>query len=63
MEVLQVLSGELHLSGAFWNWLNNLDFETLGYGIVAIFVISWIISIVVYKYKRLENTTSRSLRD
>jgi nickel/cobalt transporter (NiCoT) family protein len=57
VELLQVLSGELHLTGAFWDWLNNLDFETLGYGIVSIFVIAWIVSIVVYKYKRIENTT------
>jgi nickel/cobalt transporter (NiCoT) family protein len=29
VEVLQVLSGELNLSGSFWSWLNGLDFETL----------------------------------
>ncbi|MFZ0843581.1 MAG: HoxN/HupN/NixA family nickel/cobalt transporter [Nitrosotalea sp.] len=56
VEILQVLSGELKFTGAFWNWLNNLDFETLGYGIIAIFVISWLVSITVYKYKKIENT-------
>ena len=54
VEILQVLSGELALTGSFWSWLNSLDFETLGYGIVAIFVISWIISLAYYKYGRLE---------
>ncbi len=54
VEVLQVLSGELKLSGAFWNWLNALNFETLGYGIVAIFILSWVASMAIYKFRRLE---------
>jgi high-affinity nickel-transport protein len=58
VEILQVLSGEFQLSGTFWDWLKNLDFETLGYGIVGIFVISWIVSIAVYKYKRIEGITA-----
>jgi nickel/cobalt transporter (NiCoT) family protein len=56
VEVLQVLSGELNLSGVFWNWLNGLDFETLGFAIVAIFVVSWFASIAIYKYKKIETT-------
>ena len=55
VEVLQVLSGELSLSGTFWSWLNGLDFETLGYGIIAIFVISWLASIAIYKLKGIES--------
>ncbi len=54
VELLQILSGEFSLTGSFWNMLNGLDFETLGFGIVAIFVIAWIISMVFYKYKRYE---------
>ena len=59
VEVLQVLSGELNLTGSFWSWLNALDFETLGYGIVGIFVISWLVSITIYRYKRVESTGLR----
>ena len=56
VEVLQVLSGELNLTGVFWNWLNTLDFETLGYGIVAVFIVSWFASIAIYKFKKIETT-------
>ena len=35
VELLQVLVTRLGLSGGGWDTLNNLDFETLGYGIVA----------------------------
>jgi high-affinity nickel-transport protein len=54
IELLQVLSGELNLRGVFWNWLANLNFETLGFGIVGIFVVSWLVSVVYYKYKHLD---------
>ena len=54
VELLQVISGELSLSGGFWSWLNTLDFETMGYGIVAIFVASWLVSLAYWKYNKFE---------
>ena len=54
VELLQVLSGELNLQGPFWGWLAGLDFETIGYGIIGIFVASWLASMAVWKYKHLD---------
>jgi nickel/cobalt transporter (NiCoT) family protein len=54
VELLQVLSTELNLGGGFWAWLDGLNFETLGYGIVAIFVASWVISMAYWKVNRFE---------
>lgn len=34
---------------------NAIDFESLGVVIVAIFAVSWFVSLAIYKYKRLEN--------
>jgi high-affinity nickel-transport protein len=56
IELLQVLSAELKLTGGFWEWLSNLDFETVGIGIVIIFAFSWLVSIAYYRYKRLDET-------
>ncbi|MDA4130820.1 MAG: HoxN/HupN/NixA family nickel/cobalt transporter [Thaumarchaeota archaeon] len=56
VELFQVLSGELGFKGAFWSWLGSLDFETLGFGIIVIFVVAWLLSIVFYKYKGYERT-------
>ena len=44
VELLQVLSTELKFSGFFWSWLNSLDFEIMGFGIIAIFAVSWAVS-------------------
>ena len=54
VELLQVVSTELNLGGGFWAWLDGLDFETLGYGIVAVFILSWVISMVYWKVNRFE---------
>ncbi len=54
IELLQVLSSELKLSGPFWTSLGTLDFETMGFGIIGIFVVSWIASMAYWKYKRYD---------
>jgi len=54
IEYLQVVSSQLNIDNPFFNWLNNLDFETLGYGIVAIFLFTWIGSVVLFKLRRIE---------
>jgi nickel/cobalt transporter (NiCoT) family protein len=58
VEYLQVLSTHAHLSGPFWDWLNGLDFELLGYVIVAAFIAFWIASVVWYKARRIEDRYS-----
>jgi len=58
IEVAQVLGMEFNLTGSFWNWLENLDFESLGFAIVAIFVITWVSAYAVWKYKKYESPTS-----
>jgi high-affinity nickel-transport protein len=54
VEYLQVLSTHTHLHGPFWDWLNGLDFELLGYVIVGAFVAFWLASIAWYKIRRID---------
>ena len=63
IEVLQVLSGELRLTGAFWTWINSINFESLGYGIISIFIVSWIASIALYRIRKIEQTNFVSSRN
>ena len=55
VELLQVLSARLELSGGFWDWLNGLDFETLGYVVVALFLVMWAGSVSIWKLRRIED--------
>jgi high-affinity nickel-transport protein len=54
VELLQVVASELGFTGSFWDWLGALDFETIGFLIIAIFVLSWIVSLGYWKYRRLD---------
>lgn len=56
LETLGLIQGELNLSGPFWDpvaVLNN-NFGILGYVIVGIFLLSWIISVTIYKLRRYD---------
>jgi nickel/cobalt transporter (NiCoT) family protein len=54
IELLQVLSTELNLSGLFWSWLNAINFEMIGFGIIGIFIMSWLISFGYWRVKKYD---------
>ncbi|MHB8464338.1 MAG: HoxN/HupN/NixA family nickel/cobalt transporter [Acidimicrobiales bacterium] len=62
VEYLQVLSTHTHLRGGFWDALNGLDFELLGYFIVGAFVVFWIASVAWYKVRRIDERYARAAR-
>ncbi|HEX8036478.1 MAG TPA: hypothetical protein VF510_21655, partial [Ktedonobacterales bacterium] len=55
IETLQITSTQLKLSGGFWDAVNNLDFGTVGYGIVGIFILSWGLSSLIYRLNRYDD--------
>ena len=63
IELLQVLSAGSALSGGFWDWLQNLDFETLGYAVVALFVVMWAMSVSIWKLRRIEDRWAAVVAD
>jgi nickel/cobalt transporter (NiCoT) family protein len=59
VEVLGLLADRLGLQGGFWSAVSSLNdnFGTLGYLIIGIFAVSWIVSVLLYRfngYDRLE---------
>ncbi len=56
IEALGLLAGHLGLSGKFWATVAKLNgnFGALGYCIVALFALSWIVSAVIYKWRRFD---------
>ncbi len=53
IELLGIVSSQLHLEGAFWNRVAALgdNFGMIGFAVIAIFVGSWVISTVVYRLR------------
>ena len=56
IEALGLLAGQFHLTGGFWSFVSNLNnnFGLLGYCIVSLFALSWILSIAIYKWRRFD---------
>lgn len=52
--VLQVVSRETGASGSVWSWANHIPFSVLGFYIVGIFLASWLVSVIVYKVRRID---------
>jgi high-affinity nickel-transport protein len=59
IETLSIISGQLHLSGGVWDLVNHIDLNAVGFAIIGIFALSWIISSVVYRVKRYDDLEVR----
>ena len=58
-----ILKDQLYLTGGFWDFIGSLNdnFGTLGFVIIGVFVLTWIGSLVIYRFKgfdRFESTTA-----
>jgi high-affinity nickel-transport protein len=53
IEALGLLAGQFHLKGGFWDLVSRLNdhFGTLGYFIIGLFALSWIVSIAIYRWR------------
>jgi nickel/cobalt transporter (NiCoT) family protein len=56
IEALGLVGGQLGLSGWFWDGIGALNdnFNALGFAIIGVFMATWVVSIVVYRYRGLE---------
>jgi high-affinity nickel-transport protein len=54
IELLQVVAAKLDLDGGFWEWVRALDFGTIGYAVVGMFVVTWALSAAIWKARRIE---------
>jgi nickel/cobalt transporter (NiCoT) family protein len=54
IELLQVSIGLLHLNGRFFDFIRSLEFGSLGYIIVGVFLIAWGASVALLKCARIE---------
>jgi high-affinity nickel-transport protein len=56
IEALGLLAGQFHWNGLFWDAVLKLNgsFGALGYFIIGIFALSWVLSIAIYKWRRFD---------
>lgn len=57
IEALGLISDQLKLQGPLWDAVGALNdhFGTLGYVIIGIFVLSWLVSVLIYRAKKFDD--------
>jgi len=59
IELLSIVQDRLNLSGPFWDFIGNFDLGSIGYAIVGLFVITWLVSFAIWKLARIEERWQR----
>jgi nickel/cobalt transporter (NiCoT) family protein len=62
VELLSVLSGQLNWTGGFWDWIGGVNLNVIGFVIVGMFVVTWVAAVLIWRYGRIEEKWSASLR-
>ena len=55
LELSQVLSQQLELSGGYWDWANTINLNSAGYFIVAAFAIVWALALLIWRFGKIED--------
>jgi nickel/cobalt transporter (NiCoT) family protein len=57
IEALGLIASQLHLDGRFWTLIAKLNnnFGVLGYVIIGLFALAWILSVAIYRWRRFDH--------
>ena len=58
IEILSIVASEFHLTGGIWDAVTGVDFGLIGVAIVAVFLVSWGASTLIYRWKGYDNLAS-----
>jgi nickel/cobalt transporter (NiCoT) family protein len=54
VELLGMFAGQFGWRGAFWEWLGGLDLNIVGFAVVGLFVLTWVVALLVWRFGRIE---------
>jgi len=60
IEIVGLLSTEFHLHGAFWKTMANFNINRAGFIIVAMFLVTWLVALAIWRFGRIESRWDRS---
>jgi high-affinity nickel-transport protein len=55
LEIAQVISNQLELSGGFWAFANRFNVNTAGFYVVGMFALVWAVALAVWRFGRVED--------
>ncbi len=63
IELGGIVMSQLNLSGGFWDWFENININLLGFIIVGMFLVTWMVALAVWRFGRIEEKWSADLID
>ena len=54
IELLQIMGDKFHFQGAFWQLVQSMKFDYIGYILVAVFILTWFISTLIWKLNHFD---------
>jgi high-affinity nickel-transport protein len=61
IELLSLLAGQLHLHGMVFDVASGVNINAAGFVVVGIFVVTWIVALVIWRYGAIEKRFSGSV--
>ncbi len=53
VELLAIVPTQLGLHGGFWDWAESVNLGTLGYFILGVFIVTWLLSVAIWRFGRI----------
>jgi nickel/cobalt transporter (NiCoT) family protein len=54
VELLGLLAGQFGWYGGLWDWIAGIDLNAVGFVIVGLFVLTWVVAVLIWRYARIE---------
>ena len=58
-----MLTEKLSITSGPLAWVGSLDLNVVGYAIVGVFVLTWVVALAVWRYGRIEEKWSMHMRE
>lgn len=62
IELVSVIDQQLQVTDGIFGWIGNIDLNSAGYVIVALFVLTWVVALAVWRYAHIEQRWSQAPR-
>jgi high-affinity nickel-transport protein len=62
IELLAIAAQKLNLTGGLWGWVGNIDLNKIGFAIVGLFVLTWVVALSVWRFGRIEEKWSAGMK-
>lgn len=62
IELAGLIAEEFGWTGWLWDWIASIDLNTIGFVIVGLFVVTWLVAVLVWRFGRIEQRWSAQLQ-